>query len=398
MDKAYLDNNATAPLLPEAFEAMRPFFFEKFGNASSLYERGHQAHLALEQARGRVARLLGASPQEIVFTSGGTEGDTMAILGLVSPGDHVITTAIEHHAVLHSCERAEALGAQVTRVEIGGDGQVNPDDVRAALRPNTRLISVMMANNETGVVQPVEAIGRIAAEADVLFHTDAVQAAGKLPIDVARIQCHLLTLSGHKLHAPLGVGALYVRKGTLLRPLLQGGAQEHGMRAGTENLPGIVGLGVAAELAVEWFVAGKAAKLASLRDRLERTAIAKIEHTRVNGGSAPRVPNTTNLGFEGIAGKSLVVALDLKGICASTGSACSAGSSAPPYVLMAMGLSAEQAYGAVRFSLGKQTTEQEIDHVLECLPDAVAQLRAVSPVWKKQARLRGTSVKEGTAS
>ncbi len=396
MDKAYLDNNATAPLLPEAFEAMRPFFFEKFGNASSLYERGHQARTALEQARGRVARLLGASPQEIVFTGGGTEGDTMAILGLVSPGDHVITTAIEHHAVLHSCRRAETLGAQVTRLGIGGDGQVSPDDVRAALRPNTRLISVMMANNETGVVQPIEAIGRIAAEANVLFHTDAVQAAGKIPIDVARIQCHLLTLSGHKLHAPLGVGALYVRKGTLLRPLLHGGTQERGMRAGTENLPGIVGLGAAAELAVEWFVAGKAAKLAALRDRLERTAIEEIEHTRVNGGSAPRVPNTTSLGFEGVAGKSLVVSLDFKGVCASTGSACSAGSSAPPYVLMAMGLTAEQAYSSVRFSLGKQTTEEEIDYVLDCLPEVVAQLRAISPIWKKRS-LRGGSV-EGVGS
>jgi cysteine desulfurase len=386
MPTAYLDNNATTPLLPEVFEEMRPRFLEGFGNASSSHARGQQARAAVDLARDRVARLLGASPGEIVFTSGGTEGDNLALRGVVAPGDHVITSAIEHHAILQSCKRLQALGAEVTCLRVDGQGRVDPGDVQAALRPRTRLVSIMMANNETGTIEPVEEIGRIAAEAEVLFHTDAVQAAGKIPVDVVRIGCDLLTISGHKLHAPQGTGALYVRRGTLLQPLLEGGPQEAGRRAGTENLPGIVGLGKAAELAGAWFAAGGAERLGALRDRFERAVLDRIESTHLNAGDVPRVANTSSIVFEGISGRSLVVALDLRGIAASTGSACSSGSSSPPYVLTAMRLSPEWAHASVRFSLGKQTTEAEIDYALATLPEEVGRLRAMSPLWAKRSR------------
>jgi cysteine desulfurase len=381
MERAYLDNNATAPLLPEVLEAMRPYFSDRFGNPSSLHERGRLARAALAEARGKVARLLGALPEEVVFTSGGSEGDTAALLGLVNPGDHVISTAVEHHAVLQSCRRLQRLGVEVTLLGVDGCGLVDPAAVRAALRPSTKLISVLAASNETGVIQPIEEIGRVAAEADVFFHTDAVQAAGKVPLDVARLRCDLLTVSGHKLHGPQGTGALYVRRGTFLRPLVQGGPQEHGFRAGTENLPGAVGLGAAAEAAATWLSAGKASQMAALRDLLERSTLDAVERCRANGAGAPRLPNTTSLRFDGISGKALVADLDLHGVCASTGSACTSGSSEPPHVLMAMGLRAEEAYSTVRFSLGKQTTAEEIGHALFCLPAAVARLRALSPAW-----------------
>jgi cysteine desulfurase len=381
MELAYLDNNATAPLLPEVFEAMRPYLGERFGNPSSAHQRGREARTAIEQARERVAALLGASPAEVVFTSGGSEGDTAAMLGLVSPGDHVVTTAIEHHAVLRSCKRLERTGSEVTIVPVLPSGRVDPEAIRDALRPSTRLISVMMANNETGVIQPVEEIGRIAAEAGAWFHTDAVQAAGKVPVDVARIGCALLTISGHKLQGPPGVGALVVRSGTFLRPLVQGGPQERGFRAGTENLPGIVGLGAAASAAARWLASGAPGEMAAQRDRIERTVLGGILASRVNGAEAPRVPNTSSLLFQGISGKALVLALDLDGICVSTGSACSTESSEPPYVLRAMGLEPRDAYATIRCSLGKQTTAAEVDAFLRCLPDAVARLRAISPTW-----------------
>lgn len=384
MERAYLDNNATAPLLPEVLTAMQPIFTGSFGNPSSLHEHGRRAREVLERAREEVAGLIGARPEEIIFTSGGSEGDSAAIVGIASPGDHVITTAIEHHAVLDSCRRLERSGVELTVLPVDGAGQVDPDEVGRALRSNTRLISVMTANNETGVIQPVEAIGKIASEANVRFHTDAVQAVGKVPVDVARIHCDLLTLSGHKLHGPMGVGAMYVRRGTVLRPLVHGGPQERGLRAGTENLPGIVGLGAAAVLAREWLAAGKAEAMAAQRDRLERWVLERVEGVCVNGAGAPRVPNTSSLVFEGISGKALALALDLQGICVSTGSACSAGSNAPPYVLMAMGLKAEDAYAGIRVSLGKQTTAEEIDRALACLPEAVAPLRAVSPTWSRR--------------
>jgi len=388
MRRVYLDNNATAPLLPEIYEAMQPYLLEKFGNASSIHQQGQQARAAVERARDSVARLLGARPAEIVFTSGGTEGDNLAIFGLVSPGDHIITSMVEHHAVLYSAKRAEALGVEATYLPVDGQGLVDPDEVRAALRPNTRLISVMMANNETGAVQPVEEIGRIAAEAGVRFHTDAVQAAGKIPIDVARIHCDLLSISAHKLHGPQGVGALFVRKGTLLNPLFYGGRHERGRRAGTENVPGIVGFGKSSNLASEWIASGGAEKMAAMRDRFERQILKEVEATRVNSGAVARTPNTSNIVFDCIEGEALVIALDLKGVSVSTGAACSSGAVEPSHVLTAMGLTPDQARASIRFSLGKQTTEDDLDFVLEQVPAAVAKLRELSPVWKKASALQ----------
>jgi cysteine desulfurase len=381
MPSVYLDNNASTQLLPEVFEAMRPYFFEKFGNASSLYERGQRASAAVEEARKSLAVLLGGDPSEIVFNSGGTEGDNQALFGLVSPGDHVITTAIEHSAIHNACKRLESNGTTVTYLSVDGHGQVNPEDVRAALRRNTKLISVMMANNETGVVQPLEEIGRIAAEADVWFHTDAVQAVGKLPIDVARIQCDLLSISGHKFNAPQGIGVLYVRRGTPMQPLIVGGPQEHNKRGGTENLPGIVGLGKAATLASHWLTEGGAERMGEMRDRFERVVGEQLECIHIHGLGAPRIPNTSDISFDGISGASLMVALDEKDVSVSTGSACASGDSHPPYVMMAMGMKRDRAQAAVRFSLGKQTTQEEMDYVQTCLFAEVAKLRELSPVW-----------------
>jgi cysteine desulfurase len=286
MHRIYLDNNATTPVLPEVLDAMRPYFGEQFGNASSIHQNGQHSRAAIEDARDRVAALLGCQPSEIIFTSGGTESDNLAISGLVNEGDHVITSSIEHHAVLHACKHLEELGCEVTYVPVNGQSLVDPDDVRRALRPNTKLISVMTANNETGVLQPVEEIGKIAADAGVCFHTDAVQAAGKVAIDVKRIGCRALSISGHKLHAPQGVGALYLRKGTQIRPMLYGGRHERSRRAGTENVPGIVGLGKAAELAKNALDNGGAQKMAALRDRLQQGILAQVDDAGVNGNGA----------------------------------------------------------------------------------------------------------------
>jgi len=381
MWRIYFDNNATTPLLPEVFEAMRPYLLESFGNASSIHQRGQQARAAVEAAREQVAELLGARASEIVFTGGGTEGDNLALFGLVEPGDHVISSTLEHHAVLNGCKRLEEMGVAVSYVPCGSDGVVRPEAVRAALRPETRLISVMMANNESGALQPVEEIGAIAREADVYFHTDAVQAAGKVPIDVERIGCDLLTVAAHKMHGPQGVGALYVRRSTRLRPLLVGGRHERGRRAGTENLAGIVGFGKAAGMAVEWFSEGGDVLMADLRDRLEQGICCAVRGTRVNAAAAPRVPNTSNLLFEGIEGEGFVIAMDLKGISVSTGAACSSGATEPSHVLTAMGLSGDEARGSIRFSLGKQNTAEEVDEVLTQVPGVVAKLRELSPAW-----------------
>ena len=383
MHRVYLDNNATTPLLPEVFEAMRPYYVEKFGNASSIHQQGQQARAGVEQAREKVADLLNCRPAEVVFSSGGTEGDNLALFGIVQPGDHVISSAIEHHAVLNSCHRLEQMGCSVTYLPVDGRSLVDPDDVRRALRPETKLISVMMANNETGVLQPVTEIGKIAALADVYFHTDAVQAAGKVPIDVKEIGCDLLTISAHKIHGPQGAGALFVRKGTLLQPLLYGGRHERSRRAGTENLAGIVGLGKAAEIAAQGFVDGSVARLAELRERLESTLLASVEQVAVNGGGAPRVPNTTNLSFDCIEGEAMVIALDLKGLAVSTGAACSSGAIEPSHVLTAMGLSADRARGSIRFSLGKQNTAEDVEFALTLVPEVVVRLREISPVYKK---------------
>jgi len=385
MRRVYLDNNATTPVLPEVLAAMQPYFGEHFGNASSIHHHGQETRAAVERARESVAALLGCKPSEIVFTSGGTEGDNLAIFGVTQPGQHVITSTIEHHAVLNSCKHLEASGCEVTYVPVDGRGQVDPDDVRRALRPETRLITIMAANNETGVLQPGEEIGKIAAEADVYFHTDAVQAAGKIAIDVKRMGCDLLSISGHKMHAPQGVGALYVRKGTALHPMLHGGSHERSRRAGTENVPGIVALGKAAELARQGLINGDIARISALRDRLEQTILDQVEGTRVNGHGAARVPNTSGIYFDCIEGEALVIALDLKGLAVSTGAACSSGAIEPSHVLTAMGLRPEQARGSIRFSLGKQNTAEEVEFALSLVPQTVARLRDLSPVYNKTA-------------
>ena len=377
MPRIYFDNSATTPVLPEVFEAMRPYFDERFGNASSIHRNGQQTRAAVEQARESMAALLACRPPEVVFTSGGTEADNLAIFGVADAGDHVITSTVEHHAVLNACKHLEAEGADVTYLPVDGRGLVDPADVRRALRSTTKLITVMMANNETGVLQPVEEIGKIAAEADVYFHTDAVQAAGKVPLGVASIGCDLLSISGHKIHAPQGVGALYVRKGTALAPMLFGGRHERSRRAGTENVPGIVALGKAAELA-RAKLENDNQGMARMRNRLEDALLA-LDSAGVNGDGAPRVPQTLSMHFDGIDGESLVIALDLKGLAVSTGAACSSGAIEPSHVLMAMGLSPDRARASVRFSLGRQNTMEEVEFAISLVAETVARLRELAP-------------------
>ena len=387
MRRVYFDNNATTPLLPEVFDAMKPYLLEQYGNASSIHRDGQQARAAVDRARDSVARLLGSTAGEIVFASGGTEADNLALFGTAAEGDHIITSEVEHHAILHACNRLEQLGCRVTYLPVDGHGLVNPDDVRRALRPATKLITVMMANNETGVLQPVEEIGKIALAANVKFHTDAVQAAAKTIIDVNKIHCDLLSISGHKIHAPKGVGALYVRKGTALQPILYGGSHERSRRAGTENVPGIVALGKASEMAVEGLRNASIENIALMRDRLEQTLLSQTDSMGVNGAGAPRVPNTTNLYFDSIDGEALVIALDLRGLAVSGGAACSSGATEPSHVLTAMGLRPDRARASVRFSLGKQNTPEDLDYALALIPETVARLRALSPVYNRNKPL-----------
>lgn len=381
MRRVYLDSNATTPLLPEVFEAMRPYYLEEFGNASSIHHHGQHARAAVERARESVARLLGCRAAEVVFTSGGTEADNLAIFGIARARDHIISSQIEHHAVLNACKRLEQRGFEVTYLPVDQQGLIDPDELRRALRPNTKLISIMMANNETGVLQPVEEIGQIAAEADVYFHTDAVQAAGKVPIDVKKIGCDLLSISGHKFHGPQGTGAMYIRRGTLIEPLFFGGNHERQRRAGTENLPGIIGLGFAAEVAVRGLSDGSVDRIRGMRDRLEATMLDQIEAAGVNSGKAPRVPNTSNIYFDHIEGEAMVIALDLKGLAVSTGAACSSGAIEPSHVLTAIGLPPERARASIRFSLGKQNAEEDVDFALSLIPATIARLRELSPTY-----------------
>jgi cysteine desulfurase len=381
MPMIYLDNNSTTPVLPDVLQAMLPCFTESFGNPSSIHGCGRRALAHVKEARQQVAGLLGCLPAEIIFTTGGTEGDNLALKGMLNPGDHLIVSAIEHSAILSTCTWLEKQRCEVTRVGVDRQGRVEPDIVRAALKKNTRLISVMMANNETGVLQPVEEIGRIAAEADVWFHTDAVQAAGKVPISVEKIGCDLLTISAHKFHGPQGAGALFVRRGTPLRPQLHGGHQERRRRPGTENVAGIAGLGRASQIALAGLTDGSAERVAMLRDRLESAVTTLVPEARVNGKGAPRVPNTSNILFEHMGGDALVMALDELGIAASRGSACSAGASDPSSVLMAMGLNGEQSRSSLRFSLGKQNTADEIESAIAAIPGAAKKLREESAVF-----------------
>src|SRR5271170_3982848 len=386
MRRVYMDANATTPLLPEVTEAMRPYWMEHFGNASSIHQQGQRARTAVDQARETLAEFFGCHASEVVFTSGGTEGDNTALFGLLHPGDHLITTSIEHSAVLSAADRLAHDGIETTRVDPRPDGLIDPMDILRAIRPETRLISVMLANNETGVVQPVEEIGRIAAQTGCFFHIDGVQGAGKIPIDVKKIGCHVLTISGHKMHAPKGIGAMYVRKGTPLDPLLVGGSHERRRRAGTENVPSIAGLGKAAELAMHSLETGAMHRLAGLRDRLEQGILTKIPGTGVNGADregkiAPRAANTSNIWFDQLEGEALVIALDLKGLAVSGGSACASGAAEPSHVLTAMGLTPARGRASLRFSLTKNTTPEDIDFALEVVPAAVGRLREISPVF-----------------
>jgi cysteine desulfurase len=390
MQRIYLDYNATTPVEPAVLEAMLPFLSGEYGNASSIHSYGQRARAAVETAREQVAALIGARTQEIVFTSGGTESDNHAIFGVAQtllparPGAHVITSAIEHEAVLNSCQALEKLGVSVTYLPVSRDGLVDPEAVRQAIRAETVLISVMHANNELGTIQPLAEIGEIATTRKIPFQTDAVQSAGKIPVDVQAMRLDLLSLSGHKFYGPKGVGAIYIKSGTRLRQLLYGGHHQRGFRPGTENVAGIVGLGKAAELA-RVVLAEDASRVSALRNHLESELLARIPGARANGAAAPRTPNTSNMTFTGIDGEALVIALDLKGLACSTGAACSSGAVEPSHVLTAIGLPAAEARGSLRFSLGRHTTAAEIEKALELIPAAVAQLRQLSPTYKKEA-------------
>ena len=380
----YLDHNASTPVRPEVAAAMRPWLETRYGNPSSIHRAGQEARAAVELARCQVAELIGAQPSEIVFTSGGTESDNLAIWGVLAPRlldrrpAHVLATAIEHHAVLWCCQELERRSVAVTYLPPGRDGRVLAAGAAAALRPETALAAVMLANNETGVLQPVPEIAAAARSAGVPLLVDAVQAVGKIPVRVRELGCDLLALSGHKIHAPQGIGALYVRRGLRLHPLFYGGRQERERRAGTENLPGIVGLGEAARLAAENLDA-EAARLAALRGRLEAGLCRRLPGIEVNGASAPRVPNTSSLAIERIEAEALVIALDLAGYRVATGAACSSGAIEPSHVLLAMGLPPERARATIRVSLGQTTAAADVDGLLAALPPLVERLRALSP-------------------
>jgi cysteine desulfurase len=379
MRRIYLDANATTPVLPEVLEAMRPWFLESFGNASSIHQPGQRARAAVEQAREYAAQLVGCRPGEIVFTAGGTESDNAALFGALKPGDHLITTTIEHHAVLHTAEKLRDRGMEVTFLPVSADGVVDPDEVRRAFRPNTRLVSIMYANNETGAIQPIAEIGRLTREAGILLHTDAVQAAGKLPIDVKDLNVDLLSISGHKMHAPQGTGLLYIRRGLQLEPMLFGGSHERQRRAGTENVPGIVGFGKAAELAMASLASGAIEKMAALRDRLEQGVLAAVEGAGAHSTRVPRTANTTSLYFDQLEGEALVISLDLRGLAVSGGSACMSGATDPSHVLLAMGVPGPRARATIRCSLSKLNTAEDIEAALEVIPACVARLRELSP-------------------
>jgi cysteine desulfurase len=385
MTGIYLDYAATTPVHPDVLEAMRPYFTENFGNPSAIHACGQAARAAVEGARAGVAALIGGRPEEIVFTGSGTEADNYAIKGVMfaseGRGNHIITTAIEHHAVLETCKFLEKRGFLVTYLPVDAYGLVDPDAVKKALTPETILVSVMHANNEVGTIQPLAEIGKITREAGVLLHTDAVQTAGHIPVDVNDLGVAFLSMSAHKLYGPKGVGALYIRKGVNLASFVHGGEQESRRRAGTENVPGIVGFGKAAELALKE-MPEEMRQLTRLRDKLIAGLMERIKDTRLNGHPVRRLPNNVNLSIKYVEGESMLLNLDLAGIYASTGSACSSGSLEASHVLLALGLPHQQARGSLRFTLGKWTTDKEIEQVIEVLPPIVARLRAMSPLLK----------------
>lgn len=384
MRKVYLDHSATTPVHPQVLQAMLPVFEESFGNASSIHTYGREVRKLVEDAREHVAKAIGAHPREIYFTSGGTEADNIAIFGIAeaakNKGRHIITSSVEHHAILDTCQALEKQGYEVTYVPVDEAGLVNPQDVADAIRDDTILITIMMANNEVGVIQPIADIGKIARAKGVVFHTDAVQAVGGIPVNVEDLQVDMLTLSAHKFYGPKGIGALYVRKGTKIRPIGMGGGQERALRPGTENVPGIVGLGKAIQLAIKDMDRTQQS-IAGLRDRLIAGLLDKVPYAQLNGHPTKRLPNNVNISFLYVEGESLILRCDMKGIAVSSGSACTSGSLDPSHVLMNMGLDHQTAHGSLRLTLGLGTTEEDIDYVLDVLPQIVSDLRQMSPLF-----------------
>lgn len=391
--RIYLDNAATTKTSQEVVDAMLPYFTENYGNASSIYEVGQRSREAITTAREEIAKVLGAKTEEIYFTAGGSEADNWALKAAFEAyekkGKHIITTKIEHHAILHTCEYLEKKGAEVTYLDVDENGLVNLDELQKAIRPDTILISIMFANNEIGTIEPVKEIGMIAKEHGVLFHTDAVQAFGQVPIDVDEMHIDMLSSSAHKINGPKGIGFLYIRKGVKIRSLIHGGAQERKRRAGTENVPGIVGYGVAAKRAAETMEV-RTAKERELRDYFIGRALNEIPYVKLNGDPIKRLPNNINLSFRFVEGESLLIMLDMKGIAASSGSACTSGSLDPSHVLLAIGLPHEIAHGSLRLTLGEDTTKEDLDYTLEQLKEIIGKLRDLSPLYedfvKKQAK------------
>lgn len=385
MRKVYLDNAATTALSPRVLEAMLPYFTQYYGNPSSVHAFGREAKQGLDKARDQVAKVLHCDPSEVIFTGCGTESDNTVLLGVAQrygdKGKHIITTNVEHHAILHTCEYLEKQGYSVTYLPVDQDGLVTAEQVAAAIRPDTILVSIMFANNEVGTIMPIQEIGAVCKEKGVLFHTDAVQAVGHIPVDVQAMHIDMLSLSAHKFHGPKGVGALYCRKGIRLPSYIMGGAQERGRRAGTENVAGIVGLGAAIQLATEQLEENRA-KMTALRDRLMTGIQARISEVKLNGHPTNRLPNNVNFSFKYIEGESILLMLDMNGIAASSGSACTSGSLDPSHVLLALGLPHEIAHGSVRLTLGDETTEEDIDYTIDVLEKTVARLRAMSPLYK----------------
>lgn len=382
----YADNSATTKISKEVLDAMMPYLTEGYGNPSSIYKLGRDSKRAIETAREKCAAALGCSPSEIYFTGGGSESDNWALIGtahkLAPTGKkHIITTAVEHHAILHTCAALEKEGFEVTYLPVDSEGKISLTELENAIRPDTALVSIMYANNEIGVINPISEIGKICRKKGVLFHTDAVQAVGNVPINVTEQSIDMLSLSGHKIHAQKGVGILYIRKGINLPNLINGGGQERSKRAGTENVPAIVGLGVALENAVS-DIPGKIEKVSKMRDRLI-DGLLKIERTRLNGSRTDRLCGNVNISVEGVEGESLLLSLDLKGICASSGSACTSGSLDPSHVLLALGLPHEVAHGSLRLSISDETTDEDIDYILEVVPEVVERLRSMSPLWER---------------
>jgi cysteine desulfurase len=385
MKRIYMDHSATTPVAPEVMQAMLPYLSDKFGNASSLHSFGQEAAEALEESREKVAKLLGASSEEIIFTSGGTESDNLALKGIArrnkDRGKHIITTCVEHPAILETCKKLEKEGFAVTYLPVTGEGLVDMAALEAAIRPDTILISVMHANNEVGTIQPLEEIGRIAAEKDIYLHTDAVQSVGKIPTDVNALGLDSLSLSAHKLYGPKGVGALYIRKGTKLESIVQGGGHERGLRSGTENVAGIVGLARAADLASQE-MQSEAKRLTDLRDKLAKMVLDSVKDAWINGSMQRRLPGSLNFGFSYVEGESLLLYLDSKGIAVSTGSACSSHKLQPSHVLLSLGLKPEQCHGSLRITMGRSNTTEDVNYVAECIAEAVQRFRGISALGR----------------